>query len=90
MIEDWEVGALFWKLVDNGASKKEAADKVREKFLDDLCDPGKDTHFYVGTILAHPKSWVVIGVFYPKKTSPQRTQVRPRLKPDSNLRLFEE
>ncbi|MCH8922277.1 MAG: hypothetical protein IIA67_03890 [Planctomycetes bacterium] len=25
-----------------------------------------DTHFYVGTILAHPKSWVVIGVFWPK------------------------
>ena len=66
MIEDWEVGALFWKLVDQGASHKEAADKVRDKFLGELCGSDKDTHFYVGTILAHPKTWVVIGVFYPK------------------------
>ena len=66
MIEDWEVGALFWRLVDQGAPHQKAADSVRDKFLNDLCGPDKDTHFYVGTILAHPKSWVVIGVFYPK------------------------
>lgn len=66
MIEDWEVGALFWRLVDKGASHEEAAEKVRYKFLEDLCGPNKDTHFYVGTILAHPNTWVVIGVFYPK------------------------
>ena len=66
MIEDWEVGALFWRLVDQGLSHKDAADKVREKFLGALCGPDKDTHFFVGTILAYPKTWVVIGVFYPK------------------------
>lgn len=66
MIEDWEVGALFWRLVDQGLSHKDAADKVREKFLTELCGPDKDTHFFVGTILAYPKTWVVIGVFYPK------------------------
>lgn len=66
MIEDWEVGALFWKMVDKGCSHEEASQKVREKFLDDLCGADKDTHFYVGTILAHPKTWIVIGVFYPK------------------------
>ena len=66
MIEDWEVGALFWRLVDRGASHQEAADKVRDKFLNELCGSDKETHFYVGTILAHPKTWVVIGVFYPK------------------------
>ena len=66
MIEDWEVGALFWRLVDQGLSHEDAADKVREKFLGELCGPGKDTHFFVGTILAYPKTWVVIGVFYPK------------------------
>ena len=66
MIEDWEVGALFWRLVDDGASQHEAADGVRDKFLNELCGEDKNTHFYVGTILAHPKSWVVIGVFYPR------------------------
>lgn len=66
MIEDWEVGALFWRNVDDGRSHDVAARLVREKFLDELCGPDKDTHFFVGTILAHPRTWVVIGVFWPK------------------------
>jgi hypothetical protein len=90
MIEDWEVGALFWKLVDNGASHEEAASKVKDKFLSDLCGTDKDTHFYVGTILAHPKSWVVIGVFYPKKDPPPRASKKTPPKSRSNLRLFDD
>lgn len=70
MIEDWEVGALFWRLVDQGNSHENAATKVRGKFLGELCSADKDTHFFVGTILDYPKSWVVIGVFYPKKEPP--------------------
>ena len=66
MIEDWEVGALFWRLVDNGRSHRDAAEEVKNKFLRELCGPDKDTYFFVGTILAYPKSWVVVGVFYPK------------------------
>ncbi len=66
MIEDWEVGALFWRLVKEGKSHKEAADKVRGRFLGELCGPKKDTHFFVGTILNHPKTWLILGVFYPK------------------------
>lgn len=69
MIEDWEVGALFWKMVDLGSSHEEASRKVRHKFLNDLCGPDKDTYFFVGTVLAHG-TWVVIGVFYPKIKAP--------------------
>ncbi|MGA9672974.1 MAG: hypothetical protein WBQ94_27400 [Terracidiphilus sp.] len=67
MIEDWEVGALYWRCVDDGATPDEAAGKVKNKFLNEICSPRNNTHFYVGTVLAHPKSWVVIGAFYPKK-----------------------
>ena len=70
MIEDWEVGALFWRLVDQGHSHKVAAEKVRGKFLHELCGNDRDTHFFVGTILNFPRSWVVIGVFYPKIEPP--------------------
>lgn len=66
MVEDWELGVLFWKLVDKGCSHNDAAQKVRDKFFKELCGPDKDTHFYVGTILAHPRTWVIIGLFYPK------------------------
>lgn len=67
MIEDWEVGVFFWRLRDQGATPEGAANSVRDKFLNVLCGPTKDTHFYVGTVSAHPKSWVVIGVFYPTR-----------------------
>ena len=33
---------------------------VREKFFYELCGTDRDTHFFVGTILAYPNSWVVI------------------------------
>lgn len=69
MVEDWEVGALYWKCVDAGATPNEARAAVRKKFLDEICATDRDTHFYVGTILAHPRSWVVIGVFWPRKAA---------------------
>ena len=78
MIEDWEVGALYWRLVDGGATPQEAAAKVKEKFLGELCGPERDTHFFVGTVLSYPKSWVIIGVYWP-----------PRLKHDPQNRLFD-
>ncbi len=69
MIEDWELGALTWNCVDAGATSDEACRKVKQKFLDQLCASDRDTHLYVGTILAHPKSWVIIGVFWPRKAT---------------------
>ena len=26
-----------------------------------------DTHFYVGTVHRNPKSWIIVGLFYPPK-----------------------
>jgi hypothetical protein len=71
MVEDWELGALFWKLRDQGDSDDTAAAKVRDKFLGEICAPDTDTHFFVGTHFAHPKSWMVIGLFWPKLAPPQ-------------------
>jgi hypothetical protein len=70
MIEDWELGALYWNCIDRGATQGEACEKVRHKFLDQICGAERDAHFYVGTILAYPKTWVVIGVFWPKLPHP--------------------
>ena len=52
--------------MDEGASPEEAAEKVKQKFLGEICAPEKETYFYVGTVLKWPKSWVVIGAFYPR------------------------
>lgn len=58
MIEDWELGALYWRCIDAGATEIDACASVRNKFLNQMCGSSKDTHLFVGTVLAHPRSWV--------------------------------
>lgn len=64
MIEDWELGALFWKYED----EEEACRKVREKYFDDFAKT-KDLYFFLGTTMAnHIKSrnpFIIIGTFHP-------------------------
>ena len=69
-IHDWEVGALFWGCVDRGDSHEVAAQKVKDKFFSEICGPDKDTYFFVGTVHGHPRSWIVLGTFYPKAETP--------------------
>jgi hypothetical protein len=66
MIEDWETGALYWNCVDRGATSDEAAAKVKQKFLEQMCAPDRDPHLFVGTVLSHG-TWVVIGVLWPRR-----------------------
>lgn len=66
MCEDWELGVLFLKEADRLGSEEKAAESVRNKFLNALCGPDKDTRFFMGTIFPY-NTWVVLGVFYPPK-----------------------
>lgn len=69
MCEDWELGVLFLNEVGRLGSEEKAADSVRNKFLNDLCAPTKDTRFFMGTIFPY-NTWVVLGVFYPPLIDP--------------------
>lgn len=69
MIEDWEVSALYWRLVDEGVPPQNAVQAVRTKFLTVLCALDRDTHFFVGTVLEHG-TWVVIGIWWPALPKP--------------------
>jgi hypothetical protein len=71
MIEDWEIGALYWNCL-RGADSDEAAalEKVKEKYEQQFLNE-KDIYLFLGTT----KEWhmrraknpfVIIGVFYPK------------------------
>lgn len=64
MIEDWEAGELYRKAVIRLGDREQAARSVRDKFLNRLCGPGIDTHFFVGTVLQYG-SWIINGVFWP-------------------------
>ncbi len=66
MITDWELGELYRKMRDKYRDEKFACEKVKEKFYGQICAADRDTHFFVGTILAHG-TWIVIGTFWPKR-----------------------
>lgn len=69
MIEDWEIGALFWNCLFQTDGNEEAAKKlVRQKYFDEFVSK-KDLYLFVGTTLKYhnvsPNPFVIIGVFYP-------------------------
>lgn len=72
MIEDWEIGMLYFNCLKSARGNEKAAiEKVRKKFLDDFLN--KDLYFCLGTTKAHhliaKNPFIIIGVFYPPKTS---------------------
>jgi hypothetical protein len=72
MIEDWEIGALYWNCLRSAeGNEKVALEKVREQYEENFIK-NKDLYLFLGTT----KEWhmrraknpfVIIGVFYPKK-----------------------
>lgn len=72
MIEDWEIGALYWNcLKSTEGNEAEALKKVREQYEKNFIQ-NKDLYFFLGTTrewhMRRAKNpFVIIGVFYPKK-----------------------
>ena len=73
MIEDWEIGQLFWNsLKRHGGDEQLACEDVRKKYIDDFART-KDLHLFLGTTLLHHNTgknpFVIIGTFHPKPTT---------------------
>jgi len=71
MIEDWEIGALFWNcLYRTDGDEQAALDLVKQKYLEEFAE--KDLYLFVGTTKQFhnvaPNPFVIIEVFYPPKT----------------------
>lgn len=71
MIEDWEIGQLFWNcLAKYEGDEQKACEDVRKKYFDDFAKT-KDLYFFLGTAQVHhfvsKNPFMIIGVFYPKK-----------------------
>lgn len=76
MIEDWELGALYWKCLDRAEGNEElACQKVKEKYLNEMWSKC-DLHFFMGTTKQFhnvgPNPFIIIGTFYPPKTDTQQ------------------
>lgn len=66
MIEDWEIGALYWNcLAQTEGDEVEANKLVRKKYEEEFL--AKDLFLFVGTTMANhmraPNPFVIIGVF---------------------------
>lgn len=67
MIEDWEIGQLYWNCLKR-YGENEAVAKVREKYFDDFAKT-KDLHLFMGTtyewhIRKARNPFVIIGTFH--------------------------
>lgn len=62
---------IDWELSESYRSWRERYDattlleKIRQRFLDEMCGPRKDTIFFVGNQHVHPRAFLVLGVFWP-------------------------
>jgi hypothetical protein len=71
MIEDWEIGQLYWNcLKRHEGNEAMACEDVRKKYFDDFAKT-KDLYLFLGTTrefhLIAPNPFVIIGTFHPKK-----------------------
>jgi len=74
-IIDWEVGAAYrrWSRAYPG----DWEERIRAKFGREL--PAKDLHLVVGTMAAHPKSFIIIGLVYPPRPKVDSIHVQQTL-----------
>jgi hypothetical protein len=59
---DWEMGQSYRRWRRDYGDSWEAP--FRKRYEDEMINK-LDTHFYVGTVHRHPKSWIIVGLFYP-------------------------
>jgi len=80
MIEDWELGALYWNCIKrHNGDEQRALDDVKKKYYDEFII-NKDLYFFLGTTLEwHRRNvqnpFIIIGVFYP----PREDQIQMEL-----------
>jgi hypothetical protein len=69
-ITDWEIGEAYRKWSRVYGANWESY--FRKRFENEVIY-SFDTWFYVGTTRAHPDVWIIVGLFYPHKESPNAT-----------------
>jgi len=62
-IIDWEI-AQFYRRVRHFEDWRE---RMRERWLDEVCGADRDTAFFVGNMHQHPGSFLILGVWWPPR-----------------------
>lgn len=79
MIEDWELGMLYWNCLKESKGDEEVAcQKVKEKYFNWMCTE-RDIYFFVGTTKQFhniaPNPFIIIGTFYPPKVDTKQLKL---------------
>ena len=64
---DWEMGESWRQWKEQYGDGWE--EKFRLRYEKEMIEKF-DTHFYVGTVHKNPKSWIIVGLFYPPRPAP--------------------
>src|SRR5262249_48226649 len=64
---DWEMAQAYrsWRKKYKDQWEQPFKQRFEREMIAEL-----DTHFFVGTVHQHPKNWIIVGLFYPPKTTP--------------------
>ncbi len=66
-IVDWEIGQA-WRAWRELRPEPDRVEAIRNRWLDELCSGDRDTVFFAGNMHQHPKSFLILGVFWPRRT----------------------
>jgi hypothetical protein len=66
-IIDREACELYRKLKQGETSEQSLKAKMRQKWVDELWGKGRDSYLFVGNQRVHPRSFLILGVFWPPK-----------------------
>lgn len=71
---DWEMGQS-WRSWRDKYGEEGWEEKFRQTYESDMINRF-DTHFYVGTVHRHPRSWIIVGLFYPPAEVHEQTTLQ--------------
>lgn len=72
-LKDWEAGASYRKFLRK-YGEGSVQEKLRQRWYDLVFTPDRAVHFFVGNIAAHPRTFMLLGLFYPKVNVVQYVQ----------------
>jgi hypothetical protein len=83
MIEDWEIGQLYWNcLAKHEGNESKACADVQNKYFDDFAKT-KNLHLFLGTTQVHHhvsnNPFIIIGTFHPKIEEPKKGAIQTSL-----------
>ena len=66
-IIDWEIAAFYRQV----RKHEDWRDRMRQRWMGDLCAPNRETAFFVGNQHQYPRSFLVLGVWWPERRPEQ-------------------